>query len=247
MAPSPVFVGYSLVGVYPCAVWKPNSNSTSTTTPATTAAGPIRNRTTTRPAPYQQRPVQQVTVNQPVVPQVPVVQNNPVVVTTCVCNKTPNKPNNNIEAPSTSNNTQMLFVPFTVPSFAPPITANTLQTNNCSPSKVGSTAWVLPAWLKLEIEWACSFTKSKHAPWNFTPLGVSIFVFLKVHRLPNRPKQRCFPLSLNDIITCWANRCVPCTSTNRVAPYQQQRNAGMQARMWVNKSSVVQSVNQGCS
>lgn len=150
-------MGYSLIGVYPCAVWKPENNSSSAATTGITGTtgttGPIRNchRTTNRLAPYP--PTQQtVQVQIPVQPSVVgipqqqltepnqttvnLAQPAQVVVASCSCKQ---NNNNQIAGSSTdiqaTQSTPMLFVPFTVPSFAPPMAATALQTN-CSPSKV---------------------------------------------------------------------------------------------------------------
>lgn len=184
MAPSPVFVGYSLVGVYPCAVWKPQRVNSPTNNSSTTSIGPIRNtRTTTnRLVPYTtnnlqqqpqqqpqqqqqqnsvqiQIPLQQSTTTVPIagicpvehsttVP--PIQQTAPIIVKACNCNNTSsngininrntnNSTNNNVPTEvQGAQTTQMLFVPFSVPSFAPPMTASTLQNNNYSPSKVNN-------------------------------------------------------------------------------------------------------------
>nr|CAD7441317.1 unnamed protein product [Timema bartmani] len=68
LAPSPVLVGYSLVGVYPCAVWKPrrvalrtpcscSSTTPAASTPSSGAAGSrgLRVASTVRAVPYPQQ------------------------------------------------------------------------------------------------------------------------------------------------------------------------------------------------
>lgn len=156
-------MGYSLVGVYPCAVLKPD-NSTTTSV----ATGPIRNttRTNNRSVPY---PTPAATVHIPVQPitqaipqtvpqtltpatvvdlsQKPNIEQNQttinlaqptqVVVAACNCSNRNNAANSSTADSQATTSTQMLFVPFTVPSFAPPIAATTLQ-SNCSPSKVSA-------------------------------------------------------------------------------------------------------------
>lgn len=193
MASSPVLVGYSLVGVYPCAVWKPRRASSPSATASNPqqqqsvqtqapgpAPGPIRTtrqqqqeRNQVRTQPY---PTTATFINQPPPPsaQVNQLQQHRVVLqhpqqqqhhctptpifaappalavqqTTLANQLPPARPaaascscrdsNANIEQVSqvTANPAPMLFVPFSVPSFAPSMTGNNLHVNNCSPSKV---------------------------------------------------------------------------------------------------------------
>lgn len=147
MAPSPVVVGYSLVGVYPCAVFKPRGVT------AEGNAGPTRNRVAginraqpyvvpqqTQTQQYQQRPAESSSNLQPQ-PSTSTtaaarVQPPQLLVTACSCRENNNP--NDINQLATSA-TPMLFVPFSVPNFAPaPMTATTtnLHAASCSPSKV---------------------------------------------------------------------------------------------------------------
>ncbi|KAF7280797.1 hypothetical protein GWI33_005494 [Rhynchophorus ferrugineus] len=137
LAPPPALVGYSLVGVYPCAVWQPQVQGNST--------GPVRNQHhTNRPAPY---PVQAVQV--PVPPSNTVVQPTQVVVASCNCTNNTNSAGDvaasnkeTIATPeihtstSTSTSTPMLFVPFSVPNFTPTIAATVTSLPNMGTPKV---------------------------------------------------------------------------------------------------------------
>ncbi|KAI5740293.1 hypothetical protein M8J76_002459 [Diaphorina citri] len=93
---APVLVGYSLVGVYPCAVWKPRE--ASSTGPIRTTSG--RLASSVRAAPYPQ----------PVYPG----------VEACRCARGPEDTPCHESAPVVNGNnasgTPMLFVPFSVPS-----------------------------------------------------------------------------------------------------------------------------------
>ncbi|KAL1460911.1 hypothetical protein WDU94_012847 [Cyamophila willieti] len=97
-AGAPVLVGYSLVGVYPCAVWKPRD--ASSTGPIRTTSG--RLASSVRAAPYPQ----------PVYPG-PGVE-------ACRCVRGPEDTSCHETAPivngSNASGTPMLFVPFSVPS-----------------------------------------------------------------------------------------------------------------------------------
>ena len=142
LAPTPVLVGYSLVGVYPCAVWKPHRASS----PCTTSTGPVRTRVagTARNQPYpaqsgqvhhcqghQEAPAATATTNTAAAR----VQPPQLLVTACSCNNN----NTTAELQVATNTTPMVFVPFSMPSYAPPMAAGALYTNNCSPSKVTHT------------------------------------------------------------------------------------------------------------
>lgn len=203
MAPSPVFVGYSLVGVYPCAVWKPQPVN-SPTNNSSASLGPIRNARTTnnrvvpyttanvrqpppthphhhqqhqqqqqpQPNPVQILPLRHQNQTQPLAAAAPIVplagicptdttnttiQHNhhqPIIVKACSCNNSTNTIGTSRSANNSTNNnvstevqsattTQMLFVPFSVPNFAPPMTASTLQNNNYSPSKVNKDKYFI--------------------------------------------------------------------------------------------------------
>ncbi|KAL3290257.1 hypothetical protein HHI36_023607 [Cryptolaemus montrouzieri] len=129
---TPVVVGYSLVGVYPCAVLKPETD--------TSTAGPIRNRVASqRPQPYQipNQISQAGTTTAATTARVGVPK---LLVTSCQCNNNinPQPPPNEYQV--AQNSTPMLFVPFSISSFAPPLTGATLHANNCSPSKVIKTS-----------------------------------------------------------------------------------------------------------
>lgn len=118
-------VGYSLVGVYPCAVLKPETE--------TSAPGPVRSRTSTqRPQPYQipSQITQPATTTAATTARVGLPK---VLVASCQCNNI-NPPPVVTEVAQTT--TPMLFVPFSISSFVPPINGGTLHANNCSPSKV---------------------------------------------------------------------------------------------------------------
>ncbi|KAK9890097.1 hypothetical protein WA026_008906 [Henosepilachna vigintioctopunctata] len=117
----------ALVGVYPCAVLKPETNSNT--------SGPIRTRVASqRSEPYQQpnQVPQRAVTTAATTARVGVPK---FLVTSCQCN-------NNINPPPPSdlqvaqNTTPMLFVPFSISSFVPPLPGATLHANNCSPSKV---------------------------------------------------------------------------------------------------------------
>lgn len=89
---APVLVGYSLVGVYPCAVWKPRDAS---------SAGPVRTSSgrlasSVRTAPYPQ----------PVYPG----------VEACRCARGPEEEPVPLVNGSNASGTPMLFVPYSVPS-----------------------------------------------------------------------------------------------------------------------------------
>lgn len=136
LAPSPVVVGYSLVGVYPCAVWKPrcsscnnNNNNNSNSQP-----GPVRSRVanTARPHPYLQHQHQQqqvftqnsaaTTAN---TAAAGVQQTPQLLVTACSCREGVGTATAEfMPQAATVGTTPMIFVPFTVPSFV----------NGCSPS-----------------------------------------------------------------------------------------------------------------
>lgn len=129
LAASPALVGYSLVGVYPCAVWKPRRADTSN-------VGPVRSRVTgaVRTQPYHRQEVSSSTT------ATAGLQTPQVLVTACSCRGGGSGGGTSSEAvlpqPTVGPQAPMLFVPFTVPNFAPPMTGATLHTNNCSPSKV---------------------------------------------------------------------------------------------------------------
>ncbi|KYB29608.1 hypothetical protein TcasGA2_TC031488 [Tribolium castaneum] len=141
LAPTPVLVGYSLVGVYPCAVWKPRHAANSCTTSST---GPVRSRVTA-PARSQPYPTQQVQVHHcqghqeatTTTTAAARVQPPQLLVTACSCNNN----NNTAELQVATNNTPMVFVPFSMPSYAPPMAASALYTNSCSPSKDMKGGW----------------------------------------------------------------------------------------------------------
>lgn len=142
-------VGYSLVGVYPCAVFKPRGVTENT--------GPVRNRVaaTNRTQPYtvpqhqqQQQPQQQPQQQQNRHTETSHfqgqsstdntaaarVQAPQLLVTACSC-RDPNNPTDLNQITTAA--TPMLFVPFSVPNFAPaPMTGTNLHASNCSPSKV---------------------------------------------------------------------------------------------------------------
>lgn len=136
LAPQPVLVGYSLVGVYPCAVWKPRNNCDQ--------AGPVRARVAdnVRSQPYPQPSTQNLpstqnccqSQNTTSTTATARLQPPQILVTACSCRET-----NNVQReviPQLTNTTSpMLFVPFSVPNFAPPITGTAIH-SNCSPSKV---------------------------------------------------------------------------------------------------------------
>lgn len=164
-------MGYSLVGVYPCAVLKPETTTSTTTT---TTVGPVRisNRhTNLHPQPY---PSQSVTLNKPTEHQRLTTSNlaqpAQIVVTSCTCGKNNNTPavaTTPTEVQGSATATPMLFVPFNVPNFAPPMAATTLQ-SNCSPSKVnyvdmlifmhhGYLIYFLPR-IQIIVQLFCSFS-----------------------------------------------------------------------------------------
>lgn len=138
LAPSPVVAGYSLVGVYPCAVWKPrcsscNNNNNNTNT-SNGQPGPVRSRVASvaRPHPYYQQQQQQQTFTQQATRTTATtaaagVQQTPqLLVTACSCREgVGTAPAELIPQASTVGTTPMIFVPFTVPNFV---------TNGCSPS-----------------------------------------------------------------------------------------------------------------
>lgn len=143
MAPTPVLLGYSLVGVYPCAVWKPrraNSPSATSTSSAATASGPVRTRVTesSRTQPYQtvHRHCQSYQDNSSSTTAAARVQPPQLLVTACSCN---NNNNTAAELQVATNTTPMVFVPFSMPNYAPPMAASALYTN-CSPSKVSQNS-----------------------------------------------------------------------------------------------------------
>lgn len=86
---APVLVGYSLVGVYPCAVWKPRDASST---------GPIRSSgrlaSSVRAAPYPQ----------------------PVYPEACRCVQEPCHEAAPVVNGTNASGTPMLFVPFSVPT-----------------------------------------------------------------------------------------------------------------------------------
>lgn len=129
-------MGYSLVGVYPCAVWKQRCSSCNNNNNniSNSQTGPVRTRVanTARPHPYHQQQHQQ---HQPVLLQ-PVsttttntaaagVQHTPqLLVTTCSCREGIGTADY-IPQAATIATTPMIFVPFTVPNYV---------ANGCSPS-----------------------------------------------------------------------------------------------------------------
>ncbi|KAH0821246.1 hypothetical protein GEV33_001545 [Tenebrio molitor] len=129
LAPTPVLVGYSLVGVYPCAVWKPRR----ATSPCTASTGPVRTRVAgpARNQPYPTHHCQGHQDSSTTNTAAARVQPPQLLVTACSCNN-----NNTAELQVATNNTPMVFVPFSMPSYAPPMAAGALYTNNCSPSKI---------------------------------------------------------------------------------------------------------------
>lgn len=141
LATPPAIVGYSLVGVYPCAVWQPQSQTQQD------SIGPIRNQRDTNniSAPYPRQTLQ-IPVQIPVQPQAnTVVQPTQVVVSSCNCSNTSGNTQNkesvtqpevqSLTAPySSTTTTPMLLVPFTVPTFAPTMAATvTSLPNMCIP------------------------------------------------------------------------------------------------------------------
>lgn len=137
MAPQPVLLGYSLVGVYPCAVWKPRNNCDQT--------GPVRTRVAenvrSQPYPQQNLPTTQTSChahNTTSTTAAARVQPPQLLVTACSCRETNNVSREVIPQltnTTTTTTTPMLFVPFSVPNYAPPITGTAIH-SNCSPSKV---------------------------------------------------------------------------------------------------------------
>ncbi|KAL1492321.1 hypothetical protein ABEB36_010582 [Hypothenemus hampei] len=128
LAPPPALVGYSLVGVYPCAVWQPQTQT------GQDSIGPIRNQrdTNNRSTPYPSQSVQ-IPVQIAVQPQTNTVVQPQVVLTACNCTNTEKEKTSSAEqqssAPATSSTTTpMLFVPFTVPAFAPTMAATAVTT-----------------------------------------------------------------------------------------------------------------------
>ncbi|KAI5707181.1 hypothetical protein M8J75_015275 [Diaphorina citri] len=125
---APVLVGYSLVGVYPCAVWKPRE--ASSTGPIRTTSG--RLASSVRAAPYPQ----------PVYPG----------VEACRCARGPEDTPCHESAPVVNGNnasgTPMLFVPFSVPSnYTSHLTpAPAPGSNSISPS--GGTTPITAKWGK---------------------------------------------------------------------------------------------------
>lgn len=104
-------VGYSLVGVYPCAVWKPQSCPCA----GTDAGGAIRSRlaSTVRSAPYPQ--------------PASLYQAEP-----CRCRAPEETTCEAAQAPAPASTTPMLFVPFSVPSYGPHLAL--ASNNSVSPS-----------------------------------------------------------------------------------------------------------------
>lgn len=138
-------MGYSLVGVYPCAVWQPQNQ------PQQDPVGPIRNQrdSNIRSAPYPTQTVQ-IPVQIAVQPQPTktVVQPAQVVVTTCGCNKsqtnvqnTSSATDSEVSTPNTAS--PMLFVPFTVPAFAPTMGAAVTTLPNMGTPKVSFYSFIL--------------------------------------------------------------------------------------------------------
>lgn len=145
-------MGYSLVGVYPCAVWKPRRSTSPCS--SQTQTGPHRSRVTStaRTQPYPQTQQCQCQHSQPQVtpplqPQLSSITTNTaaagvhipqVLVGSCTCrdlnSNTSEQQSQVSQIPI--NATPMLFVPFTVPNLAPPMTGSSLHTASCSPSKV---------------------------------------------------------------------------------------------------------------
>ena len=137
LASGPVLVGYSLVGVYPCAVWRPRRGDQQHCASCNSrAAAGLRVASTVRAAPYPQ-------------PAAPEQQQ-------CRCSRSgggvaasvaehDEQPVNNHTAPATATlgaATPMLFVPFQVPSFAPPLAGSLAA--NASPSAANTPAKVAP-------------------------------------------------------------------------------------------------------
>lgn len=130
LAPSPVVVGYSLVGVYPaCAVWKPRCSCTNNSNNSNSQPGPVRSRVANvaRPHPYHQH--QQVLAHQPAgtaatTAAAGVQQTPQLLVTACSCREGVGTAELIPQAAAVGT-TPMIFVPFTVPSFV---------ASGCSPS-----------------------------------------------------------------------------------------------------------------
>lgn len=141
LAPSPVVVGYSLVGVYPCAVWKPrcpscsSSTNNNNNTTGNSRIGPVRSRVanTARPHPYQHHHHQQQqykVFSQPApttanTAAAGVQQTPQLLVTACSCREAIGTAPEYITQTTAVGTTPMIFVPFTVPNYI---------TNGCSPS-----------------------------------------------------------------------------------------------------------------
>lgn len=148
MAPTPAVLGYSLVGVYPCAVFKPRGITENIRPIRNRVAGVNRAQPYTAP-PQQQQQQQQQQQNQQQsqgessnfqgqsstdTTAAARVQAPQLLVTACSC-RDPNNPTDINQL--TTAPTPMLFVPFSVPNFAPaPMTGSNLHATNCSPSKV---------------------------------------------------------------------------------------------------------------
>lgn len=178
-------MGYSLVGVYPCAVWKPRSTEGQAGparpdivesqrtqpyhNPKHKESGSQKRKVSSSKKEVVQHQILQPQIIQPQVIQPQVIQQQiiqpqviqpqviqpqviqpqviqpqviqPQVIQTqqsiglssCACSDA----SNTQKLPAQiSNTTPMLFVPFNVPNFPPPITGSNVQSNIYSPSKV---------------------------------------------------------------------------------------------------------------
>lgn len=104
LAPQPVVTGYSLVGVYPCAVWKPSPHNSDEIVANCFCNnhGPIRSNrlaSTVRTTPY---------------PPVQLYNSNSSIIETCRCRTVTEDLVSSAESAVNTPTSPMLFVPFTL-------------------------------------------------------------------------------------------------------------------------------------